>query len=66
MLDLELATNAELVAELMRRTTFRGLVAWQETSFTGKCRSEWQWRVNNCDGIEISEGLAKELQKQKL
>lgn len=41
---LELATNEELVAELMRRTTFRGIVLWMRENYRGVPDKQWRWR----------------------
>lgn len=61
---LELATVADLVAELLRRDTFRGLVVWQQESFKGICRDQWQYRASNCDPAEVVTQLASALETE--
>lgn len=52
-MDLELATVDELVAELLRRSTFRGLILRQRESFKGLPLFEWRWDCRNCDPVEV-------------
>lgn len=61
MNDLEAAPVAELIAELLRRTTFRGVVAWQAESFKGTLDTGWQWRSSNCDAALSFQELAEKV-----
>jgi hypothetical protein len=58
---LESATNEELIAELLRRTTFRGVIAWQEESFKGEPKTDWRWRAMNCDPVATMQEMVTNL-----
>ena len=51
--DLELATNQELIDELLRRSTFGGVIIWNPDQVKGQCGAvtimpmQVAWR--NCD-----------------
>lgn len=61
MTDLELASNDELIEELLRRPTFRGVILWQSEQFRGRGEDEWKWRSMNCDAREIVGLLGPQL-----
>lgn len=46
---LELATNQELIDELLRRYSFRGILAYQEECYKDRPKDDWRWEVRNCD-----------------
>lgn len=58
---LELATTEELVNELIRRETFRGVIAWQQGSFKGPLLTDWQWRYKSCDPAGVFTELAENI-----
>lgn len=58
---LEMATTDELVAELLRRETFRGLILRQQESFKGPCLPEWRWDVKNCNAVEVMRQMLAQL-----
>jgi hypothetical protein len=62
---LELATVDELVAELKRRPTFRGVILRQRESFKGRPLDEWRWDANNCDGNQVLSALAGRLRESQ-
>ncbi len=48
-MDIDLATNEELIEELMRRATFRGVVVWQRESFKDDYdNDQFRWRSVHC------------------
>lgn len=53
MSDLESATNDELIAELLRRSTFRGVLLYQLANFKGTPEDAWRWEARNCSPTEI-------------
>lgn len=59
--ELELATIEELVGEIVKRGTFRGVILWQKESFKGTCDNEWSWRSKNCEIKEILASITKSL-----
>lgn len=53
MSDLTLATSDELIRELMKRKTFKGVVLWQISGFKGRHVPEWRWESANMSPLEV-------------
>lgn len=52
-------TNQELIDELLRRHTFRGLIAYQVAPSNNQCESseDWHWEARRCDFKECLRQL---------
>jgi hypothetical protein len=54
--SLELATSDELMAELLGRSTFRGVVVWQPEAWKGgdgETPTNFRWESRNCDEVRL-------------
>jgi len=60
--SLELATNEELVAELLRRETFAGVIIRQVESFKGPIRTQWRWDAKHCDQLAIIDAIRPQME----
>lgn len=63
--DIQLASIEELVEELMRRETFRGVVIWQRENFKGDYSglANFRWRSQRCDVDIVCESLLPGMRK---
>jgi hypothetical protein len=61
MSDLELASNDELIHELLKRSTFRGVVIMQRENFRGPDSHEWRWAARNCDVMMVLRDMIDKL-----
>lgn len=59
MTDLELSTNEELIAELTKRATFRGVVIYQTESFKDldDALKEWRLILRSCKLFQLIDDL---------
>jgi hypothetical protein len=65
--SLELATTEELIAELLRRDTFRGTILCQQGSYRGtpeeiSGETHWNWHARNCDPLEVIQKMLPMIQ----
>lgn len=56
--NLELLTNEQLIEELLRRSTFRGLIVWQRESYKDthaerEGDTDFIWRANYCNPARL-------------
>ena len=61
---IELFTNEQLIDELLRRSTFRGVIVYQKENFKGPCLDDWRYEARNCDPIEVIEGVLPQIREQ--
>ncbi len=59
-MDLEEATIEQIAEELRRRTTFRGVLAWQH-EYKEQDAENWHWIANNCSPAEVARQLGGQL-----
>jgi hypothetical protein len=62
-MELELATTDELIKELLNRSTFRGLIVYQQHNFKGPCETTWRWEARHCEPLEIIDQLGSHFEE---
>lgn len=63
-MDIELATNEQLLEELTTRITFRGIVVWQKY-YKGHHNDAWSYRWSNCDPVDLLEETLPQIREQE-
>jgi len=65
--SLKLATNDELIQELISRTTFRGTVCWQRANFKEgqPDDTDWSWRAANCNAEKVFRAMFNYLRSER-
>jgi hypothetical protein len=68
MNDLDTATIQELVEELMRRTTFRGMVIWEPEYHAGPidpdAPANLRWRSQRVCPVRLARAVADVLERE--
>lgn len=58
MSTLESFSREELIAELLARPTFRGMIVYQKADFKpGLPDDAWRWESRRCDPIKVWEQI---------
>lgn len=64
---IESMTDAELIAELLQRATFRGLIVWQKSNYKNNepDDTDWRWESRHCDPVKVIEEIGPQIREQE-